>query len=245
MAAQREPMSSDMYRPELIIFDCDGVLIDSEPLASRTLSEALRGAGVDLSPAQVHHDFTGKPEAEIRRLCVEEHGLEDDETVFTTWHETLFAAFARDLRPMAGMLELVRSIEGAKCVASNSLSTRLQASLGGTPLWAEFAPHIFGADTVARPKPAPDLLLLCAGAVGVSPDRGLMIDDSPHGITAAREAGMKAIGFVDPADPRPDRAGVLREAGAIHVALGAAELGSILHKLDCPMRNLPQEVQVF
>lgn len=238
-------MSSDMNRPELIIFDCDGVLIDSEPLASRTLSEALRGAGIDLSPAQVHRDFTGKPEAEIRRLCVEEHGLEDDETVFASWHDALFAAFARDLRPMAGMLDLVRSIEGAKCVASNSLSIRLQASLGRTPLWPEFAPHIFGADTVDRPKPAPDLLLLCAQATGVHPNRGLMIDDNPHGIEAAYEAGMTSIGFVDPADPRPNRAEILRAAGAIHVALGAAELGSVLRKFDCPMRNLPQQTLVF
>lgn len=229
-----------MNRPNLIIFDCDGVLIDSEPLASRTLSEALRNAGIDLTPLDVHMQFTGKAESEIRRICNDNYGLQDIEAVFAGWHASLYAAFARDLQPMAGMIDLVQSVHVAKCVASNSRRERLLVSLGQTALWPAFAPHIYGADSVAHPKPAPDLLLHCAKAVGAAPDESVMIDDSPHGIAAAVAAGMTPIGFVDPADPRPDRVGVLRSAGARYVATGAAELTHVLRDLGCPVGKAPE-----
>lgn len=229
-----------MTLPELIIFDCDGVLIDSEPLASRTLSEALRRAGVDLGPAELHRLVTGKAETEIRAFLTDSHGLTDVDAVFADWKDVLFATFARELQPMAGMVDLVRGIGIAKCVASNSLQNRLRASLGKTPLWAEFAPHIYGADSVARPKPAPDLLLHCANAVGAVPGSSVMIDDSVHGISAALAAGMTAIGFVDPADIRPDRAGALQAAGAHHVVTGAAQLGELLGRIGCLDITLPK-----
>jgi HAD superfamily hydrolase (TIGR01509 family) len=229
-----------MNRPDLIIFDCDGVLIDSEPLASRTLSEALTAAGVAMTPLEVHQTFTGKAEVDIKRLCVEEFGLKEPNAVFSGWHKTLFETFARELKPMPGMASLVAALETAKCVASNSRQERLAASLGRTVLWPAFAPHIYGADSVARPKPAPDLLLHCAAKTGVSANACVMIDDSPHGITSARAAGMISIGFVDPADPRPDRAGVLRAAGADHVAVGAGELTSVLAALGCVTRATPE-----
>jgi len=222
-----------MQQPQLVIFDCDGVLIDSEPLASRTLAETLNTAGIAITAAEAHREFTGKAEADIRRLCVERYGLDDDEAVFAAWHRTLYAAFARELKPMAGMLDLVTGLQTARCVASNSRNERLRASLGTTALWRCFVPHIYGADSVARPKPAPDLLLHCANAVGAQPAGSIMIDDSPHGIAAALAAGMTSIGFVDPNDPRPDRPNVLSSAGAGHIAIGAGQLGSILRALGC------------
>lgn len=221
-----------MLAPDLIIFDCDGVLIDSEPLASRTLAEALQGAGIAISAAEAHRVFTGKAERDIRQLCVDQYGLVEVEAVFAGWHAHLLAIFGRELAPMAGMLELVSALSVAKCVASNSRLARLEGSLGMTALWHHFAPHVYSAEMVARPKPAPDLLLHCATAFGAPPSRCLMIDDSPHGITAAVQAGMSAIGFVDPADPRPNRVACLRDVGASTVVTGADELTSLLRDYD-------------
>lgn len=218
--------------PELIIFDCDGVLIDSEPVASRTLALALQRAGIAITAEESHIVFTGNAETDIRRICVERYGLSDVEAVFSRWHEDLYAEFAVSLQPMAGMLDLVSGLPGAKCVASNSSFARLEASLGRTALWPFFAPNIFSAQAVARPKPAPDLLLHCAKAFSAAPERCVMIDDSPHGITSALAAGMMAIGFVDSNDPRPGRTDILASAGAAYVAVGAGELSDVLGRLN-------------
>ncbi len=119
---------------------------------------------------------------------------------------------------------VVASINRPKCVASNSSLDRLQKSPGRLDLWEHFYPAVFSAQMVADPKPAPDLVLLCAEKFRVRPEHCVMIDDSPHGIVAARAAGVVAIGFVDPADPRPDRASLLMASGASFIAHGAIEL---------------------
>lgn len=230
--APEAPNQSDLANIDLIIFDCDGVLIDSEPIASRTLAEALQRAGVEISVAEAHERFTGNSVTIIGQMIARDHGLADLDGLFADWHAQLFAEFARSLKPMAGMAGLVGGISRPKCVASNSTFQRLRSSLGHLELWDLFFPRIYSADSVARPKPAPDLMLYCAGQFGVVPDRCVMIDDSPHGIEAANAAGMLAIGFADPADPRPGRAEILREAGARFVATGVAELRASLAEAD-------------
>jgi HAD superfamily hydrolase (TIGR01509 family) len=217
--------------PELFIFDCDGVLIDSEPVASRILWKSLQRAGVMITEAEVHRRFTGYSETDARRICIDELGLTDCDEAFAHARDNLDAEFARSLTPMAGMAQLVASLKGRKCVASNSTLERLRNSLGLFDLWSEFAPNIFSADMVARPKPAPDLFVLCAETLGVDPARCVVIDDSPHGITGAVTAGMKAIGFVDPADPRQGREAVLFGAGATMVATGSEELATSLESM--------------
>jgi HAD superfamily hydrolase (TIGR01509 family) len=213
---------------DLVIFDCDGVLIDSEPIASRTLAEALQGYGVSITAEEAHAKFTGNSESVIAGMCARDYGLEDVPALFALWRERLFAEFATSLRPMPGISEVVAALTRPKCVASNSTLLRLENSLGHLDLWHHFAPKVFSAEMVARPKPAPDLLLHCAGAFDAAPGRCVMIDDSTHGIAAALAAGMVAIGFVDPADPRPHRGQLLADAGAFAVANGAGELMSIL-----------------
>jgi len=217
---------------DLLIFDCDGVLINSEPIASRTLAKALRDAGTDVTAEEVLIRFTGNSGSAIRKICTEEYGIEDLEAVFAAWHLDIFPEFARSLEVMPGMDRLVRSLAHQKCVASNSSTERLSKSLGLLDLWHAFAPSIFSADQVARPKPAPDLFHFCAERFSVDPAKCVVIDDSAHGITGARAAGMSAIGFVDPADPRPGRARILKEAGAVLVATGAGELEKALASLQ-------------
>lgn len=222
---------------DLIIFDCDGVLIDSEPLASRTMAETLTGAGVPMTQSAALEQFTGKSEADIR-VDLQALGLMDYDMFAQNWRQRLFSSFATDLRPMNGIAGLIASLDVPICVASNSSHNRLKRSLGMTELWAQFAPRIFSADDVARPKPAPDLVRHCLDRCGARAERTIMIDDSHHGIAAARAAGVQAIGFVDPADPRPDRHGHLSRAGAAHVVSGAAELGAALASLSVPFRSL-------
>lgn len=209
---------------DLLIFDCDGVLVDSEPVASRVLWQSLQAAGVAISQAEVHRRFTGYSEGDARRICLDELGIDNVDQVFARSREHLYAVFSRSLQPMPGMAPLIHSLPQRKCVASNSTLERLRNSLGLFDMWGAFDPNIFSAEMVAAPKPAPDLFLLCAETLGVDPARCLVDDDSPHGITGAVSAGMRAIGFVDPADPREGRRAVLADAGAMFVATGADEL---------------------
>jgi HAD superfamily hydrolase (TIGR01509 family) len=223
---------SDLASIDLVIFDCDGVLIDSEPIASRTMAAAMRAAGASITAEEAHLRFTGNAMSVIRRIFAEEYGLEDVDALIAGWNVELFAEFARSLAPMPGIDAVVAGIARPVCVASNSTLDRLRRSLGLLPLWGRFDPHVFSAEMVALPKPAPDLLLLAAGRLGARPERTVMIDDSPHGMLAARAAGMPGIGFVDPADPRPHRRALLMEAGAVAVAEGAAELRPLIEAVN-------------
>jgi HAD superfamily hydrolase (TIGR01509 family) len=212
----------------LVIFDCDGVLIDSEPIASSTLAQSMRAQGMAITDAEAHAKYTGNAVRIIHRMIEDEYGHPDMEGLFAHWNEMLYAGFAERLTPMEGMVELVRALDRPKCVASNSSTYRLERTLGTLPLWDAFFPQVYSADVVERPKPAPDLMLHCARAFAVAPEDCVMIDDSPHGIEAAVAAGMVGIGFVDPADLRPGRADVLFSAGALCVATGAKELPAAL-----------------
>ena len=209
---------------DLVIFDCDGVLIDSEPVASRILSETLTAAGIGISEGEVRRRFTGYSDSDARIICRDELGIADPEPLFSAMSARLYGEFARSLQPMPGIAEVVSSVRQMKCVASNSTLERLRNSLGLFGLWKDFAPHIYSAEMVARPKPAPDLFFLCVETLGVDPARCLVIDDSPHGIAGGVAAGMKAIGFVDPADPRAGRHEVLRDAGAVMTVTAASGL---------------------
>ncbi|MDR9781663.1 HAD family hydrolase [Rhizobium redzepovicii] len=224
-------MPGRMDNVDLVIFDCDGVLIDSEPIASRTLAETLQGAGIAISAAEAHVKFTGNSESIIAEMCRREYGISDVTGLFERWHRHLFDEFARSLTPIAGIAEVVNSLNRPKCVASNSTMQRLRNSLGKLDLWSAFGEDVFSAEAVSRPKPAPDLLLHCAEHFRARPGKCVMIDDSVHGVAAAIAAGMTAIGFVDPADPRPGRRAVLDAAGAAAVATGAGELTAILENV--------------
>lgn len=214
---------------ELVIFDCDGVLIDSEAMGATALAGAITDAGVPMTTQTTERTFSGAGGDETRAL-IDGLGL-DSLRVLTDADARLATLFAQGVLPVAGMQRLLTSLDVPVCVASNSGVDRLRASLGRTPLAAFFGPHIYSAEHVQHSKPAPDLALHCLAQMNTAADRAVFIDDNIHGIRCARTAGVLAIGFVGPTDHRPNHADTLRAAGADHVVHGAEQLGALLARL--------------
>ena len=220
----------------LVIFDCDGVLIDSELIACGAISETLADFGISMTQREALDAFVGKSENDVR-LDLQRRGLEDYDKYVASWRENLYAAFATDLKVILGIEALLEQLEAPFCVASNSSHERLERSLGTTSIWSHFSQRVYSADDVERPKPAPDLVQLCLSSCNAPPETSIMIDDNASGVTAALAAGVTPIGFVDPNDPRPNREQILHEAGATIVATGAEDLLRALKSLSVPFSN--------
>ncbi|MFV0293563.1 MAG: HAD family hydrolase [Paracoccus sp. (in: a-proteobacteria)] len=179
-----------------VLFDCDGVLIDSENLSVTELGHTLRRAGANISDADIFQRMIGRPIAEILSMVLEEQGC-DASSFLPEYGERLRARFEADLQPMRGMRQVIDAVPvGSRAVASSSTLPRLEHSLQLTELWDLFAPHVYSATQVARGKPAPDLFLFVANQLGVAPADCIVIEDSPTGIQAARAAGMRVIAFL-------------------------------------------------
>jgi len=199
----------------LVIFDCDGVLVDTEPLSNRCFSEALNGEGLDWDVAETMRRLMGRS----MKSCIEIVEAELGRKVPVDFVERLQArTFARfrdeGVRAVSGVATALDALERAglrTCVASSGDHGKMRITLGSAGLWDRFDGRIFSATQVARGKPAPDLFLYAAERMGVSPDGSVVVEDSPAGAQAARAAGMRAYGYVGA--PHTDRAG-LAEAGA-------------------------------
>lgn len=182
----------------LVIFDCDGVLVDSEPIALAVLAEFLDAAGISIDATGVAQRFLGRSLASVREQVRDEFDLEIDEAFLSRMRDVLYARFRSDLRAIAGIPDLLAGFAAAGiawCVASSSQKERVELCLRATGLLDRFAPHIFSATMVSRGKPAPDLFLHAARTMGYAPQDCLVIEDSPAGIEAARAAGMRVIAF--------------------------------------------------
>ncbi len=203
--AQRPPVG-------LVIFDCDGVLIDSEVLACRTAAETLAEFGFAITLDE-YLAFVGRSARDIRAMLEARFGPLPAE-LSTTERARLFQRFEAELRPMPGAQAAVAGLALPVCVASSSDHDRLRLTLALTGLHGLFAPAIFSATEVARGKPAPDLFLHAAGRMGVAPAACLVIEDSPAGVAAAVAAGMWAVGFTGGSHCRPRHGEQLLAAGA-------------------------------
>ncbi|MER5637295.1 HAD family hydrolase [Kitasatospora sp. NPDC002227] len=180
---------------DLVIFDCDGVLLDSERLAVRVDAMVLAALGWELSTEEIVHRFVGRSH-ESMVSQVEAHlgralpaGWEAE---FQPWYDQAFAA---ELAPVEGIEAALDAIGLPTCVASSSSHRRLRATLGQTGLLPRFEGRIFSASEVAEGKPAPDLFLHAAARTGVRPERCVVVEDSRFGVAAARAAGMRAFGY--------------------------------------------------
>jgi HAD superfamily hydrolase (TIGR01509 family) len=192
---------------ELVIFDCDGVLIDSERLGVKVDTAALHELGWPLSEAEVIERFVGRSDRD-NQAAIEAHlrrKLPDDwaEQIETRYRES----FAQALTPVDGVLEALDRITLPTCVASGATHAHLRYTLGLTGLHDRFAGRIFSAEDVANGKPAPDLFLYAAEQMDADPTGCVVVEDSRPGVEAARAAGMRVLAFAGGLSPAEALAG--------------------------------------
>ena len=220
-----------------MIFDCDGVVADSEVIALDLLRQTIERAGLALSLDAVGAAFQGRSLSGVRAVLHERFGFELAPERFERMHTELRTAFLQRLRPVAGMAAVVSAVACARCIASSSGTERLANTLALTRMASLFGAAVFSADAVAKGKPAPDLFLHAANMMGHATERSVVIEDSPAGIEAARAAGMRAIGFMGGAHAMGSRyRDSLRDVGAEVVAPDAPALRHALQAIGVPLR---------
>jgi HAD superfamily hydrolase (TIGR01509 family) len=214
-------------RPSLLIFDCDGVLVDSELIDSRIRSECFQAEGfpVTIEDLRSHSGISG---AGLAEMIQERFGRPMPHDFMQATRAKIMRAFVDELRAIDGIIELLGALRVPVCVASNSHTDRVRHSLEVTGLLQFFDPHVFSAAMVDRGKPAPDLFLFAAEKFGVSPDDCLVIEDSVNGVTAARAAGIDVIGFCRGSHCRPGHADGLLAAGCERVFARMTEVRQFL-----------------
>ena len=210
----RETMRKPRW-PELVIFDCDGVVVDSEGIALAVTRRRLGEAGLLLSEEETRKRFLGLRLDSVIRRAEAELGAPLQKAFTDDLSREILSAFARELKGVEGVRQAVRDLRARVCVASSSAPERLRFALRATGYESLFAPNIFSAAEVAQGKPSPDLFLFAARAMGAQPEDCLVIEDSVAGVAAARAAGMTAFGFVGASHfSQPDKGADLTAAGA-------------------------------
>jgi len=216
-----------------IIFDCDGVLIDSEILSFAVDEKLLPDYGVKITASELARDFGGVTYGEMIAALNTRFSANIDAVSYQERCEAeLVRTFETDLRAIAGIPDLLTKLSVPIALASGSDLARLDQCLRLTSLEGFFEDRVFSAEQVARGKPAPDVFLLSASSCGWMPEKCLVIEDSPSGIVAAKAAGMQSVGFLGGAHHSDADADILRDAGAQYVAGNIAELHSYLQGLD-------------
>jgi HAD superfamily hydrolase (TIGR01509 family) len=212
-----------VIKPDLIIFDCDGVLVDSEVLSCGCLSEALAHRGIELAVNEAIDLFVGRS-----MVAVREHyralGKHLPDEFSTELRDRVRETFAKALLPIEGVAAVLDGLRAPTCVASSSDLDRVSFSLELTGLSKYFGDRIYTSQMVKRGKPAPDLFLYAASAMQADPRRTLVIEDSVSGVRAAKAAGMTVWGFTGGAHyaSRDGRA-ILQAAGADRIFAGMSE----------------------
>jgi len=188
----------DLTGIDLVIFDCDGVLVDSEPLANEVLASHATALGWKMDGVTSQSLFKGMTMKQIHLLLEKQIARSLDDGWIEKYYQDSFSVFKERLRPIEGVHELVKRVKksGRKvCVASQGPMRKMQLTLSVTGLWDDFDGHIFSAYDVARPKPFPDLFLHAAETMNVIPNKCCVIEDSETGLKAALAAKMKTLYF--------------------------------------------------
>jgi HAD superfamily hydrolase (TIGR01509 family) len=202
-------------RFDLVIFDLDGVLVDSEPISSRVTAAALAEAGIEISEAEVCERFLGISTTSMLRTIEAEQGWRLPASFQEALRARILKAFEHELQPVTGARAVLDALRLKHCVASSSHPERIRRSLELVGLLDRLAPHLFSATMVERGKPAPDLFLLAAATMAANPLRCLVVEDSEVGVQAGKAAGMTTFGFTGAGHVRPQaHAPRLQAAGA-------------------------------
>ncbi len=184
-----------MKRFALVIFDCDGVLVDSEPITNRIFTGMLNELGLAVTLEEVFEKFVGKSLAQCREMIAGMLGREVPEDFVRQYHVRTAAALQSELKAVPGIEAVLESIQLPYCVASNGSHDKMQTTLGITGLLPKFQGKLFSVSEVARGKPFPDVFLHAAAKSGVAPAVCAVIEDTPTGVTAGVAAGMTVYGY--------------------------------------------------
>ena len=206
---KRKPVDFD-----LIIFDCDGVLVDSEVISCRAHAETLARHGYPITADEVLNRFLGISDREARQTVERELGRKLPDDFEQEVKRAMLQSYAGELKAISHAGDAIAAIDLPICVASSGTPEKICHGLTCAGLYGRFAPHIFSATQVSRGKPAPDLFLLAAKEMNTPPARCLVIEDSVPGVTGAAAAGMTVFGFFGGSHCREGHAAMLRAAGA-------------------------------
>ena len=214
---------------DLLVFDCDGVLVDSEALVVDVEAQMLTAAGFPITADEIIHRFVGVSYRSMMAALADDHGRPVPDELAVAVQQAALDQFPTRLRPIDGIARLLDGLDGERCVASSSDLSRIELSLRLCGLDRYFpAERLFSAQMVANGKPAPDLFLHAATTLGVEPEGCLVIEDSPPGVRAARAAGMEVVGLVAGGHASDRLADRLRAAGADRVFATTADLADHL-----------------
>lgn len=178
-----------------VIFDCDGVLVDTELIANRVLASLLTQAGVPTTFDECMRDYRGRAMASVLATATQRLGAPLPFDVAERYYTEVKAIFRRELEPVPGVISALDRIDLPSCVASSGPHHKMEVTLRRTGLWDRFEGRIFSASEVGAGKPAPDLFLHAARRMGFEPATTAVVEDSLAGVQAARAAGMRALAF--------------------------------------------------
>ncbi len=223
-----------MPQPDLVIFDFDGTLVDSEVVAARVEAELISKAGYEISAEELSQTYAGLTFKDILLRIEEVAAIPFQATLIEEAERLVDKRLRAEARMIEGARVAVASVGGKRCICSNSPTERIEFLLEKMGMAPLFAGTVFSSlETPSRkPKPAPDVFLFAAAKFGADPANTFVVEDSVHGIAGAKAAGMRAIGFTGAAHSYPGHADVLTEAGAETVIRRWADFPAVVAALS-------------
>jgi HAD superfamily hydrolase (TIGR01509 family) len=214
-------------RFDLIIFDCDGVVVDSERIVQGVFARFVRSLGADLDDREIHERFLGRSLADCIAIVERHTGAKVPPGALDHYRAERDRVLREQVQPVAGIRAVLETLTTPYCIASSGDHDKMRITLGATALLPLFEGRLFSAADVARAKPAPDVFLLAAATLGVGPARCAVVEDTVNGVLAGRAAGMTVYGFAGlMASAR------LLDAGAHAVFTSMRELPALLERAD-------------
>jgi HAD superfamily hydrolase (TIGR01509 family) len=218
----------------LLIFDCDGVLIDSEIISARVDCEILQELGYRCTPEEMAHRFAGFTTERIFELAGKELGRAIPDDLVRRAERETDRRLSVEVEPVGGVQEMLDALHHPRCICSNSRPERLRVSLEKADLWDRFRPYVFSARDVpnGKGKPAPDIFLHAARLLDTDPADTIVIEDSIAGVTGAVAAGMRTVGFTGASHSWPGHGEALMDAGATTVIRRLADFPATVEALS-------------
>ncbi len=219
----KSPSGTYPSKFDLIIFDCDGVIVDSERIVQEVFGEFIRGLGADLTDREMRERFLGRRLADCLAIVETLTGRDVPPGALDAYRARRDRVLREHVRPVPGVPELLRGLGTPYCIASSGDHAKMRTTLGATGLLEFFTDRLYSATQVERGKPAPDVFLLAAAAMGAAPERTAVVEDSVNGVLAGRAAGMTVFGLAGLVE-----AEVLEAAGAQRIVRHMGELTAFL-----------------